>query len=90
MSLPYRIAVLILAVALSLIPLTLSAQTTVAPPDDIGEPATDTDAAISVSAESAIAPAATTRVHLPLVIVPGTTGNSGADTLPSLASRSSI
>lgn len=87
MSLPYRIAVLIIAVSLSLIPLTLSAQTTVASPDDIGEPATDMDAAISVSAESAIAPAATTRVHLPLVIVPGATGNSGADTLPSLAQQ---
>lgn len=87
MSFPYRIAILIIAIALSLIPLTLSAQTTVDPPADIGEPATDTDADIAVSAESAIAPAATAQVHLPLVIVPGTSGNTGSTAISPSAQQ---
>ncbi len=84
---PYRIAVLIIAVALSLIPLTLSAQTTVEPPADIGEPATDTEADTPASTAGAMAVAATTSVYLPLVIVPGTTGNSGATTVSPLAQQ---
>ncbi len=87
MSLPYRIAVLIIAVALSLIPLTLSAQTTVEPPADIGEPATDTEADTPASTAGAMAVAATTSVYLPLVIVPGTTSNSGSTTVSPLAQQ---
>jgi uncharacterized protein YkwD len=81
MSLPYRIAVLITAVALSMIPLTLSAQTTADPPADIGEPARHVEADPSISAADAVAPAATVGVYLPLVVVPGTTNNSGATTI---------
>jgi uncharacterized protein YkwD len=83
MPLPYRIAVLIIAAVLSLIPLTLSAQTAVDLPADIGEPATDTD--IAVPAESDIAPAANARVYLPSVIVPGTSNTSSASTISPLA-----
>ncbi|MFQ3632936.1 CAP domain-containing protein [Roseiflexus sp.] len=87
MSLPYRIAVLIIAVALSLIPLTLSAQTTVELPADIGEPATNTEVDISASVAGTMAAEATTSVYLPLVIAPGTTGNSGATTVSPLAQQ---
>ncbi|ABU56301.1 CAP domain-containing protein [Roseiflexus castenholzii] len=87
MCLPYRIALLILALALSPIPLPLSAQTSATPPAAIGEPASNTEAVSSASSEPASTPAATTRVYLPFVIVPGTTGSSDTSTLSSLAQQ---
>lgn len=87
MPLPYRLAVFIIAVILSLLPLTLSAQTVGDLPFDIGEPADDASDSLAVPADVAITPAATVKVHLPLVIVPGTSNNSGASAISPLAQQ---
>lgn len=85
-SLPYRIAVL-LVIALSLIPFTLSAQTTTEPLADIGEPVIDTGENIKVFSERDAMPATSVAVYLPFVTAPGATGNSDVNTLSPLAQQ---
>lgn len=86
MSLPHRLAVLIIAAVLSLIPLTLSAQTTDDLPVNIGEPAAAAGDSLAVPTDDALTSAATMKVHLPLVVASGTS-NSSADTISPLAQQ---
>lgn len=87
MPLPYRLAVFIIALVLSLLPLTLSAQTVGNLPFDIGEPTDDANDVLAVPADVTVTPAAIVKVHLPLVVAPGTSNNSGASAISPLAQQ---